>query len=92
MDTHPPGGLADRLAEGRSHLANERTLLAYVRTAIALVAAGAALPKLVDTRTGLTVAIWALVSLGAITLVVGIGRFWLVRKQIKEGAVEPPGS
>lgn len=83
--------LSDRLALGRTELANERTLLSYVRTALALAATGAALPKLVASHPVLEVIQWTLVGLGLATAVIGLRRFFVVRRQISDESTGDEG-
>lgn len=83
--------LADRLALGRTYLANERTLLAYVRTALALAATGVALPRLVASSPVLVVIQWTLVGLGVATAVIGVGRFFVVLRQISDESAGDAG-
>lgn len=80
--------LRDQLAVDRTHLANERTLLAYVRTGLALLAGGAGVLQFLVSPLA-TVAGWALVALGAVTLPVGLWRFLKMRERLRRSAPHP---
>lgn len=73
------GEFRDQLAVERTHLANERTLLAYVRTALASSACGAALLHFFPALGSLG---WLLVIAGGAMLVVGVIRYFVVRRQL----------
>ena len=74
-------GLSDRLAITRTALANERTLLAYVRTAFALGAGGFALVEFVKSPR-LDVLGYAMLPGSGVLLIVGIWRYWRVRRNL----------
>lgn len=73
--------LRDLLAADRTRLANERTLLAYVRTAIGFLATGAGLLYLFDVR-GLQIAGIVLAGVSVIILVIGVGRYRSVARDL----------
>ncbi len=77
--------LRDQLALERTHLANERTLLAYIRTALALLAGGAVLLQFFPGYLALVWCAYFLVVAGAVMLVVGLCRFFIVRAQLNTG-------
>ncbi|HET7559794.1 MAG TPA: DUF202 domain-containing protein [Limnochordia bacterium] len=85
----------------REHLANERTLLSWVRTAIAVMAfgfvvakfglvlrelSGLPIPKETTNQAGAIGA--AMILLGVLTLLVGMGNFLRVKRLIEEQIVE----
>ena len=74
--------LRDKLAVERTRLANERTLLAYVRTALALAAGGAVLLQFFPSYPSLFGIAWALVAVGAVTMVIGAYRFFVVARKL----------
>lgn len=74
--------LRDRLAVERTRLANERTLLAYVRTALALAAAGAVLMQFLSHKPSLLPFAWLLIFSGAITILFGAYRFFMMRRSL----------
>lgn len=74
--------LRDYLATSRTELANERTFLAYVRTAVALIAAGVTLVHFFD-EVWLTSLGWALLPVGAATLIFGTVRCKRLKDQIR---------
>ena len=75
-------GLRDKLALERTRLANERTFLAYVRTALSLLAGGAVMLQFFPDNPPVVTLGWSLVGVGGVVLVVGIYRFWRVRKRL----------
>ncbi len=78
----------DQLARDRTHLANERTLLAYIRTALTLAAAGAAMVQFIDSDSS-TIIGRILIVLGATTVPIGLRRFYLVRRHLRQVESEP---
>ncbi|MEW6681311.1 MAG: DUF202 domain-containing protein [Nitrospirota bacterium] len=78
------GHLRDQMATERTHLANERTLLAYIRTALALAASGAVLLQFFPAYPMLSWCAWLLVLAGGVTGAVGIYRFVIVRRRLRE--------
>lgn len=79
----------DRLAVERTLLANERTLLAYVRTALALAGGGAALLQFFPGQPYLLIIAWLLLVSGVATAIIGLRRFYVVRRAINASAAEP---
>ena len=77
--------LRDELALERTRLANERTFLAYVRTALSLIAGGVVLLQFFGDRPSYLLIAWLLLGLGAIVLVIGVGRFFSVRSRLNRG-------
>lgn len=73
----------DLLAIERTRLANERTFLSYFRTAVVILSSGFAIIKLefLDEISELGV---FLMFLGPAILVLGIIRFFYVKRQIKK--------
>ena len=78
-----PLPLRDRLALGRTTLANERTLLAHVRTALGLLAAGAGLIHFLDDPVAMALG-WALAGLSPLSLGVGVRRFLRMRARLAD--------
>ena len=76
-------GLTDVLAIERTRLANERTFLAYFRTFIVFLSSGLAILKL-ESLHELKVIGYYLVSVAPILFLIGLVRFFYVRKQIKK--------
>lgn len=74
--------LRDHLAYDRTVLANERTFLAYLRTAIALLAAGGTLVKLFPDEQPMVQLGMALLVVGGVSALIGIGRFVAVRRKL----------
>lgn len=74
--------LRDALALERTRLANERTLLAYIRTALALLASAAALFQFFPNHPIFLIAAWILGLSGAVTLVIGARRFYVVKNRL----------
>ena len=72
----------DALAAMRTQLANERTVLAYIRTALAFLATGAGLIHF-SSSDAPAIAGWAAVGAGVILAVVGIVRFFQIRRQAR---------
>jgi len=73
----------DVLSIKRTQLSVERTLLSYFRTFLGLVAAGAALIKLIDDAFVIAFG-YLLMVLSLLTLIFGIVRFVHLRRFIKE--------
>ncbi|MGQ0622693.1 MAG: YidH family protein [Panacagrimonas sp.] len=76
--------LRDQLAVERTRLANERTLLAYIRTALALAGGGAVLLQFFPSYPSLFRIAWLLVIAGGATIVIGMVRFFLVGKRLRD--------
>lgn len=72
----------DKLALERTRLANERTLLAYVRTGLSLLAAAAVLSQFFTTMAQYEPISWFLAVSGLVVLVIGVIRFFTVRKHL----------
>jgi putative membrane protein len=72
----------DYLAVDRTALANERTLLAYIRTALSFFVVGVSLIQFFSSLTLHSVG-WALIIFTPGILTVGIWRFFMFRKQIR---------
>lgn len=73
----------DLLAIERTRLANERTFLSYFRTSVVILSSGFAIIKLevLDEISELGV---VLLLLGPAILILGIIRFFYVKRQIKK--------
>lgn len=82
------GQLRDQLAVERTRLANERTLLAYVRTALALAAAGGAMLQFLPDHPSLMSIAWVFIVAGCATMVIGIYRFFAVRRELRAARSE----
>jgi putative membrane protein len=74
--------LRDYLAVYRTVLANEQALLSYIRTALATGAAGATLLHFVDSQVS-QYSGWALLMLTFVILILGIYRYFTVRRLIE---------
>jgi putative membrane protein len=74
--------LRDSLAIQRTQLANERTLLAAIRTGLGLAAAGAGVIKVMNEPIAWMIGL-VLITSGAVTLSVGVRRFYRVREQLR---------
>ena len=81
--------LRDQLALDRTVLANERTLLAYVRTALGLVGAGVGVLQFVG-GTAARLGGWTLVGAALVTLLIGIWRYSVVRRLLRDSRLPPP--
>jgi putative membrane protein len=75
--------LRDLLAVDRTKLANERTFLSYFRSFIVIVSSGIAIIK-IDFLEEIQNLGWAFIFIGPALLVVGIFRFFYVRKKIDQ--------
>lgn len=73
--------LRDHLALERTRLANERTFMAYIRSALYLVIGGLALIQIEGHGELGWVGVFAL-SLAVVFAVVGLLRFYILRKQL----------
>lgn len=75
--------LRDLLAIDRTRLSNERTFLSYFRSFIVIVSSGIAIVKidLLDEIQGLGI---AFIVIGPMLLVIGLARFFYVKKHIKK--------
>ncbi|MFQ5807049.1 MAG: DUF202 domain-containing protein [Phycisphaerae bacterium] len=74
--------LRDHLAIDRTTLANERTLLGYVRTALALVIVSASALKFLSSAAPVVVG-WTFLAIGVATVLVGLRRFWQMKRRIE---------
>ncbi len=74
--------LRDHLALERTRLANERTFMAYIRSSLYLIIGGLALLELTHYGNLAWVGITAL-SLAAIFALVGLTRFFQLKKQLR---------
>lgn len=72
----------DALAIERTRLANERTFLAYFRTSIVFLSSGVAIIK-IEALKDITDIGYFLMVIAPILLVIGIIRFFYVRRQLK---------
>ncbi|MCB0471717.1 MAG: DUF202 domain-containing protein [Flavobacteriaceae bacterium] len=75
--------LTDFLALERTRLANERTFLAYFRTFIVFLSSGLAILKLEQLHE-LKVIGYYLVSVAPVLLIIGVSRFYYVRRQLRK--------
>jgi putative membrane protein len=75
--------LRDWLAIDRTKLANERTFLAYFRSFIVIVSSGVAIIK-IEFLEEIQNLGWLFVILGPILLIIGVIRFFYVKKHIKK--------
>ena len=73
----------DWLAIDRTRMANERTFLAYFRTFVVILSSGIAILKveIFEELFGLGV---FLVVVAPILLIIGIGRFFYIKKHIRK--------
>jgi putative membrane protein len=74
--------LRDKLAIDRTVLANERTLLSYFRSFVVMISSGAAILK-VELLEELETLGFVLVIIAPLLLLIGIVRYFRVRKVIK---------
>jgi len=82
MKTHELS-LTDVLALDRTRLANERTFLAYFRTFIVFLSSGFAILKL-EILEDITSLGYVFLTIAPILLIIGITRFFYVKKRIKK--------
>jgi len=75
--------LRDHLALERTKLANERTLLSYIRTSLYLVLGGIAFLGMQDLEEIKILGFFSL-SLSIIVLVIGIFRFYQLKRHLKK--------
>jgi len=75
--------LRDHLAIERTRLSNERTLLSYIRTSLYLMLGGIAFLGMQGLEEIKVMGYFSL-SLSIIILVIGISRFFQLKKQIKK--------
>lgn len=75
--------LRDHLAVERTKLANERTLLSYIRTSLYLLLGGIAFLGMKDLKEIKNLGYFSL-SLSIIVLVIGIFRFYQLKKHLKK--------
>ncbi len=71
----------DLLALQRTKLANERTFLAYFRTFVVIFSSGIAIIK-IDVLNNLIVMGYLFIAIAVFLIVIGIIRFFYVKKQI----------
>lgn len=74
--------LRDKLAIDRTTLANERTLLSYFRSFVVILSSGAAILKVELLEEIETLGLF-LVIIAPVLLLIGIIRYFYVRKVIK---------
>lgn len=77
--------LRDHLAIDRTTLANERTLLGYVRTALALTVVGASALRFFESTAHIALG-WGFMGVGLLTALIGLGRFWQMKRRITASA------
>ena len=75
--------LRDLLALERTKLANERTFLAYFRTFIVFLSSGFAILKL-EILQEIKILGFFLIGLAPVLLLIGIARFYYVKKSTKK--------
>jgi putative membrane protein len=75
--------LTDYLALERTRLANERTFLAYFRTFIVFLSSGLAILKL-NVLSDIKIIGYYLLVVAPILLLIGVLRFFYVRKQLRK--------
>ncbi|MDO5656185.1 MAG: DUF202 domain-containing protein [Flavobacteriaceae bacterium] len=75
--------LRDHLALQRTKLANERTLMSYVRSSLYLIIAGIAFLEMKDFEQMSYIGELCLL-VSALILLIGIYRFWQLKKHLKE--------
>lgn len=73
----------DSLAIERTRLANERTFLAYFRTSIVFLSSGFAIIK-IDALKDITDIGYFLLVVAPILLLIGIGRFYYVKRKLRK--------
>lgn len=83
-DDQPQRSRTDDLALVRTDLANERTLLAYLRTSLMVFGTGATLIKFFADSDWLLRTGWSLVIAGLFVGVLGVIRFMLMRKRLRD--------
>jgi putative membrane protein len=71
----------DKLAMERTRLANERTFLAYFRTFIVFMSSGIAILK-IPSLEDITFIGYFLLIVSPVLLVIGISRFFYVKRQL----------
>ncbi|WP_345725257.1 DUF202 domain-containing protein [Sinomicrobium weinanense] len=82
--------LRDHLSVERTRLSNERTLLSYIRTFLYLVLGGITFIQLDDFYNLKYLGILSLI-LSVIFLIIGIYRFLLLKKSLKQFYYKPDG-
>jgi putative membrane protein len=75
--------LREYLAIERTKLANESTLLAYIRTGLYFLVAGSSLGAVIETTFWDITAV-PLVITGFIIMILGVARYFYLRKKIEE--------
>lgn len=75
--------LREKLAIERTDMAIDRTFLSFIRTSLYLAVAGLTLNSLVQLSFG-SLAEIVLLSLSALTLIVGIMKFFQQKKKLRE--------
>lgn len=73
----------DDLALVRTDLANERTLLAYLRTSLMVFGTGVTLIKFFADTDSLRQTGWGLAAAGCVVGVIGIIRFFSMRRRLR---------
>lgn len=81
-EVHEKMILRDHLALQRTKLANERTLLTYVRSSLYLIIAGIAFLNVKDFEQ-IPYLGYLCLGFSGILFVIGIIRYWQLKKQIK---------
>lgn len=74
--------LRDYLALERTRLANERTLFSYIRTSLYLLTAGIGIFQ-IESISRLDGLAWVCVVAGIFLFILGLIRFWLMKKHLK---------
>ena len=73
----------------REYMANERTFLAWIRTGVSVVSIGLAIAQIEAAVLGFGGFGIGLVSLGCLTLVIGVVHFFSTRRQLDKGEFAP---
>ena len=73
----------DFLALERTRLANERTFLAYFRTFIVFLSSGIAIVK-ISALQEISIIGYFLLVISPILLLIGVSRFFYVKRQLKK--------
>ncbi len=73
----------DLLAIVRTRLANERTFLAYFKTFIVFLSSGIAIIK-INALQEISIIGYFLLIISPILLIIGISRFFIVKRQLKK--------
>ena len=73
----------NRLALTRTKLANERTFLAYFRTFVVILSSGLAIIK-IEALNNIMLLGYFLIGISVILVIIGIIRFFYVKKQVNK--------